>query len=74
MGSEMGWFRRKKKLDANGEALAFRIAGEVLAYQRKVADRLNGKAKGWGKKKVVAMLVVLGVLFGAYCLWLVCGL
>ena len=71
----MGLFRRKKEtqLDASQEALAVRIANAMLKAQRRWAEWLNAKASKIGKRKVIVLLVILGLGFGLCCLWLVVG-
>ncbi len=70
----MGWFKRKKELDAAGELAAQRIAGWILGFQRMLADRLNGSVSGMKRRNVVVLFLGVGICFGAYCLWLMLGL
>ncbi|MFI5452217.1 hypothetical protein ACHMWN_08680 [Pedobacter sp. UC225_61] len=70
----MGWFKWKKELSPQGDAVAKRAAERILAFQQKLADRLNAVCEKWNRKTLLMVLLALGVAFGAYCLWLVTGL
>ncbi len=69
----MGLFRRRKEkpLAANQEQVAGRIATSILSAQRRSAEWLNTRASKLGRKKVLVMLVCLGLGFGLWCLYLV---
>ncbi|MBB2146819.1 hypothetical protein GM921_15050 [Pedobacter sp. LMG 31464] len=72
----MGWFKRKMGED-NGASLDMvseRIAGSILHWQVRFSAKLNALAKKINKRLLMALMVIAGLLFGGYCLWLVCSL
>jgi hypothetical protein len=69
----MGLFTRKKQkpIYPSQVAAAERIARGILSAQRRSAVWLNTRASKLGRKKVLIMLVCLGLGFGLWCLYLV---
>lgn len=70
----MGGFGRKSKASDNDSLLAARIAKTVLAFQRRLADQLNTKVRRMKPGTLSLLFLGFGIVFGAYCLWLVLGL
>ncbi len=70
----MGWFKKKRENNPSVEIVAERIAGRILAVQRRVADKLNSEAKNMPRKKLVILLGLLALAFGGYSLWLILSL
>lgn len=69
----MGLFTTKKEdeLPEKAQALAGRIANNILSTQRRSAAWLNTQALKLGHQKVLLILIVLGLGFGLWCLYLV---
>lgn len=55
------------------DRLAERIAGGIIALQRRVASRLNGLASRMGTASVKILLSALLLAFAGYCGYLVLG-
>ena len=67
----MRWFRQKKLvLDPQQEKLAARLSQQVLAFQRMLADRLNGYTSGWSARFWKMLLMSFCLMFGSYCFYL----
>lgn len=63
---------RKRTRDASPkqEAIALDIAGRLLRFQRKLADRLNKGAAGLPPNTVKVLLILFCLLFAAVNLYL----
>ncbi|MES2458203.1 MAG: hypothetical protein V4594_21780 [Bacteroidota bacterium] len=62
---------RKPVLTGGQEETAGKIAGWILAIQRKAADYLNGRAGQLSARTWKTILFVFCLLVGSYCLYLV---
>lgn len=55
------------------DALAQKIAGNIIGRQRRIAEYLNGKAKNIPAKVLLFTLIWFCTVFGAYCIYLLMG-
>ena len=73
----MGWFKRKKVVsegaDPSVEMVAKKFADRILSAQRRLADKLNTRARKLEPRLLKALLLGTGLLFAGYCFWLVIG-
>lgn len=66
----MSRWKRNERTDPSTDEHAKRIAEKLLGLQRLLADQLNSKAKGMTLRNLVVLLMLMGIVFGSYCLWL----
>lgn len=66
----MKLFKREKKTDSTSDAVAEKIAGSIMAKQRRVADYLNNKMEKFTRNTITNVLIIFCVAFGAYCAYL----
>lgn len=67
----MRLFRQKvRPLSARQEVIAGRIANGLLSGQRRLADYLNAKTAHLSGKVRLWLLLLFGIAFGCYCLYL----
>jgi len=62
-----------KQLSAriSDDALAGKIAGNIIGNQRKLAGYLNQRARKVSNKGLVILLIAFCILFGGYCACLI---
>lgn len=65
----MNLFKRPKQHHTD-DALAHRIAGDIIGRQRRIADYLNSKATYLSKRARLSALILFSLAFGSYCLYL----
>lgn len=65
----MNLFKRPKQHHTD-DALAHRIAGDIIGRQRRIADYLNSKATYLSKRTRLSALILFSLAFGSYCLYL----
>lgn len=65
----MNLFKRPKQ-HRTDDALAHRIAGNIIGRQRRIADYLNSKATCLSKRTRLSALILFSLIFGSYCLYL----
>lgn len=65
----MNLFKRPKQHHTD-DALAHRIAGNIIGRQRRIADYLNSKATYLSKRARLSALILFSLAFGSYCLYL----
>ena len=65
----MNLFKRPKQYHTD-DALAHRIAGDIIGRQRRIADYLNSKATYLSKRARLSALILFSLAFGSYCLYL----
>ncbi|SOD13874.1 hypothetical protein SAMN06297358_1286 [Pedobacter xixiisoli] len=63
--------RKKLELSSSQDKLAQRMADRICRLQRKIADDLNVRTAGWGRRSWLVLLVLLCLLMGGYCAYLV---
>lgn len=66
----MRLFKKTRTENPSNDAVAQKVASRIIAGQRKLANYLNNKVSGFSAKQVLYTLIVICILFGAYCTYL----
>lgn len=66
----MRLFKKTTVENTSNDAVAQKIASRIIAGQRKLASYLNDKARGFSARQILYTLVIICILFGTYCTYL----
>ena len=65
----MRFFKKRVRVAGNSDAVSVRIAGMILARQRKLADYMNARCAGLSLQRRIQLLIGFCILIGAYLVY-----
>ncbi len=61
---------KRKNATTSSDAVAEKIAGNIVARQRQLADYLNHKSSALPRRSMAFILFCFCIAFGGYCIYL----